>query len=154
LKDECKFDIEFDKDKLGAWDIEAENLMGLARRPKQYYFIKTDPDLNPIIKDGKQIKKVAFAGINFNRDWLSDEDTFIEEEADKIIDMLEARDFIIGKEITNQLQPYRIVGKGIILYESIKSIKPIWSYKKLNEQYRYRESDFIDTLKEIKKLNI
>jgi hypothetical protein len=39
--------------------------------------------------------------------------------------MLEARDFIIGKEITNQLQPYRIVGKGIILYESIKSIKPI-----------------------------
>ncbi len=150
FKEEDYKNMEFHPSKLGAWDKEIIGAKGIARRPKQYFFIN----------DKKH--KFAFAGIDTNKPMIK-----TKEEEGRIIDHLTLEDMIIGKEIPNQLSPYKILGTGIMLTTITKTIKPVWSYD-LNvvnsrgkpiqnypvqtEQIHIEKSDFMDSLHKIRKL--
>lgn len=134
--------MEMHETKLGTWDIEFSEGIGIFRRPKQYLFIR----------ENDEKYKVAFAGINFNRFELDDTDGEEVELDKKIIEGLDLRHFIIGREIENQTSITRLAGTGIIINSHTKHIKPIWDYPKLPEQYRYKPEHFMQTLNEILKL--
>lgn len=148
-KEEFK-NLELDPNKLGAWDIEFERGYGVIRRPKQYFLLKDNPTQKDI--DKNKHYKLAFAGINFNRFLLPDEELEELEEFEKAYKQLNLYDFIYGKTIDNQLTPFRLLGIGLLLEETEKNIKPIWDYKPLTEQIYFKPEHFLSTIEEISKL--
>lgn len=124
-------------DNLGNWELEGnikgQNWHGFVRRSKQYMFI--DKYTNK--------KKVAFAGINYNKYLFDDDDLLEHEENVKIINELTFNDFFIGKKIYNQTRPVRILGHGILIDSIVKTIKPIWEYKPLSQQQNITLNDYL-----------
>lgn len=146
-KNEFK-NIKLDKFELGLWDTEKVGLCGIARRSKQYLFFELKTE------DEDKKRKVAFAGINFNRDMYEEdiEDTqFIEEDL-KIVNTLQLIDFVKGRTIHNQTSPYKVLGQGIIIQEGLKNIKPVWEYDPLPEQIYYKEEHFQKVLEKVSNL--
>lgn len=139
--DNKDFNLHLDGEILGAWDIEKVGLTGIVRRSKQY-----------LLLDKNNKKKVAFAGINFDKNYAEDEEALNYIEGfEKIIDTLSLYDFINGEDINAQNSPFRVVGEGIIITENVKRIKPIWEYEKLPEQKYYQQVHFKETIKKINK---
>ncbi len=143
FKQEDYKQLELDPTKLGAWDIEYKNGVGVFRRPKQYL----------LINDTKKYK-IAFAGINFNKFILPDGEESDLDEVEKEYRKLTLVDFIKGKVIDNQLAPYRLLGHGIMLNSIEKEIKPIWdkSYQPLPEQIYYKKEHFINSLNKLSQM--
>ncbi len=135
--------VELHPTKLGAWDIEYADGYGIVRRPKQYLFL-----------NNTEKYKLAFAGINFNKWILPQEELDLLKPFEAEIKKLDLKHFILGKKINKQLSPYRLVGTGITFMEIEKTIKPIWDYKEdtiLTEQKYYLKEHFIQTLKDLEE---
>ncbi len=132
--------IKFDETELGKWDIEFANGYGIFRRAKQYFML-----------NDKGESKIAYSGINFNKFMMSDKELRELADVEKEYRKVSLSDYITGKKISKQLTPYRLLGSGIILQESMKSIKPIWDYDPLPHQTRYKQEHFLQTLIDIDK---
>lgn len=132
--------IEMHETKLGAWGIDFKGY-GIFRRPKQY-----------LLKNDSGKVKIAYAGINLNRNILPDNELKDFEENLKHYEKLQLEDFIYGKVITNQLRSYKLIGYGVLLVDIEKDIKPIWdkNYGVLTEQKYFLPEHFNDTLKKLK----
>ena len=130
--------IELHKSKIGCWGIDFDDGYGVFRRAKQYMLLN------------ESSYKLAYAGINFNRFILPDNElndlTVVEKEYKKITLL----DFMQGKKINNQLTPYRLLGDGLILTDTIKEIKPVWDYLPLTEQTRFTKQHFSKSINKIK----
>lgn len=127
--------------QLGAWDIEYDNAYGIFRRPKQYM----------LLNDSSK-PKLAFAGINFNRLSLPDEEVEEYDETLKLYQKLTLKDMVYGATIENQLSTFKLIGKGIVFNEIDKNIKPVWDYEPLTEQKHFLPEHFHDTKQKLNKL--
>lgn len=102
---------KFIGNNLGEWKVEMEEMKGVFRRKKQYFYYGKE--------DGKFSYSFAFASLN-------------SEKIDK--DNLTFSEFCLGKEIPNQTRPKRLP-MGIMIENYVKKIIPIYdkSYQKTDE---------------------
>lgn len=135
--------IEMHESKLGAWGVDFKGY-GIFRRPKQY-----------LLKNDHNKYKIAYAGINLDRNVLGDEDLAIHEQTLKHYENIKFKDFILGKFINNQIRNYKLIGYGVLLVDIEKEIKPVWNkhYGVLTEQKFFLPEHFDDTLKKLESVD-
>lgn len=139
--------LNIDKSLIGAWDIEGV-FNGVFRRPKQYFLKDINYEKNNKIK-------IAFAGINFDKTYLPDDEEEIVDDNIKIFSKLTYKKFLCGDNdngtiIKNQTKPERVLGYGIVIDTIEKRIKPIWEYKPLKEQIYITKEDYYNNWKKEK----
>lgn len=137
---ESNMNMELDKTKLGAWDIEHLIYKMRTRRAKQYYFVDIDG-----------VPHIKFAGLRIS-EW-EDESKYskdtIPKDLNKDLKRINFENFVYGIKGFYQLRPNRLPS-GILLEEYEKQIKPIWEYD-LNPSYWFsNEEEFKKGRKTVK----
>lgn len=120
--------IEIDKSKLGAFDLEGEFNRGLFRRPKQYM----------LYNDKLKNVKLVCAGVNFNKE-IANYKMSLWDYANKVITPSK---YFYGFETTASTQVKKVEG-GIYILNTIKFLDSVWGYKPKKDQIELNEDDFI-----------